>query len=36
MDRVAVLVGFSESPENHAKVDPTIATGIHFDYGMMR
>ena len=35
MDRAAVLVGFSESPENHGRVDPTIAAGIHLDYGMM-
>ncbi|TXM66790.1 DUF4214 domain-containing protein [Methylobacterium sp. WL12] len=32
-DRAGVLIGFSESPENHAKVDPSIAAGIHLDYG---
>lgn len=32
-DRATVLVGFSESPENHGRVDPTITAGIHLDYG---
>lgn len=32
-DRATVLTGFSESPENHGRVDPTIAAGIHLDYG---
>lgn len=35
MDRAAVLVGFSESQENHNRVDPTIAAGIHLDYGVI-
>jgi serralysin len=34
-DRASVLTGFSESAENHAKVDPTIAAGIYFDYSVM-
>ena len=34
LDRASVLVGFSESLENHAKVDPAITAGIHFDYGL--
>ena len=34
LDRASVLVGFSESVENHAKVDPAITAGIHFDYGL--
>lgn len=34
-DRASVLIGFSESPENHTKVDPTISAGIHLDYGVM-
>ncbi|TXM67342.1 DUF4214 domain-containing protein [Methylobacterium sp. WL12] len=33
-DRAGVLIGFSESPENHGKVDPSIAAGIHLDYGV--
>lgn len=32
-DRATVLAGFSESPENHGRVDPTITAGIHLDYG---
>ena len=34
LDRASVLVGFSESVENHAKVDPAITAGIHLDYGL--
>jgi len=34
-DRAAVLIGFSESVENHAKVDPAIKAGIYFDYTLM-
>ena len=34
LDRASVLVGFSESVENHTKVDPAIAAGIHLDYGL--
>jgi hypothetical protein len=30
-DRASVLIGFSESPENHAAVDPSIALGIVLD-----
>lgn len=32
-DRADVLAGFSESPENHNRVDPGITAGIHLDYG---
>jgi len=31
--RAQVLLGFSESPENHSHVDPSLATGILLDYG---
>ena len=34
LDRASVLVGFSESLENHANIDPAITAGIHFDYGL--
>lgn len=34
LDRASVLIGFSESLENHAKVNPTIASGLHLDYGI--
>ncbi|WP_336490124.1 DUF4214 domain-containing protein [Methylobacterium nigriterrae] len=34
-DRPTVLMGFSESPENHGLVDPKISAGIHLDYGVM-
>ena len=34
LDRASVLIGFSESLENHAKVDPAITAGIHLDYGL--
>jgi serralysin len=30
-DRAEVLIGFSESPENHGYVDPTIRNGITLD-----
>jgi hypothetical protein len=32
MDRATVLVGFSESPENHLRVDTSLANGIRLDY----
>ena len=35
LDRASVLIGFSESPENHGKVDPAILSGIHLDYGLL-
>ena len=35
LDRASVLVGFSESQENHANVDPTIAAGIHLVFGLL-
>jgi len=31
--RAQILLDFSESPENHSHVDPTLATGILLDYG---
>lgn len=31
LSRADVLIGFSESPENHNKVDPSILGGIHLD-----
>lgn len=34
-DRATTLAGFSESPENHAKVDPAITSGIYLDYSVM-
>ncbi|AWN35696.1 DUF4214 domain-containing protein [Methylobacterium radiodurans] len=33
-DRATVLAGFSESPENHARVDPTLTSGIQLDYSV--
>ncbi|TXM62243.1 DUF4214 domain-containing protein, partial [Methylobacterium sp. WL12] len=33
IDRATALIGFSESLENHNRVDPTIQSGIHLDYG---
>jgi len=32
--RAQILVDFSESPENHAHVDPSLANGILLDYGV--
>lgn len=33
LDRAGVLAGFADSAENHNRVDPGIAAGIHLDYG---
>jgi len=33
--RAQILLDFSESPENHAHVDPTLANGILLDYGVV-
>ncbi|TXM64651.1 DUF4214 domain-containing protein [Methylobacterium sp. WL103] len=34
MDRASVLVGFSESPENHNQTDHQLQNGILLDYGV--